>query len=201
MTVATLTPGTEVSIRPDALRRLRFPPPGSAVLLVSPHEAALRAPGSAHTQLIGLHDGDLVWAGALSEQLLTVLSPGGGDPRQLLGDAVGVGPRMWDVLWQTELVTDPERGPLATTYHGERPWVVIGTVAGGDLLGAPLNDAGNPKWFTPLIGRDELDMPGSTKDAQLELAHVWSLPGSLGALGSVAPGARARVMAALRDYF
>jgi hypothetical protein len=197
----TLPPGTEVSIGRDALRRLGFPPPEGSVLLVAVHDAALRAPGSPHTQLIGLRQGDLAWAGALSEHLLTVASEGGGDPRQLLGDAVGIGPRLWDLVWPGELLRDAERGPLSTVYQGERPWVVIGVAAGGDLLAAPLNDAGNPKWFTPLLARDEVRMPGTSKESQLELAHVWSLPGSLAAVGSVAPEARTRVLGALRSYF
>ena len=197
----TLPPGTEVSIRRDALRRLSFPPPEGSVLLVAVHDAALRAPGSPHTQLIGLRHGELVWAGALSEHLLTAKPEGGGDPRQLLGEAVGTGPRLWDVVWPGELLADPQRGPLSTTYQGERPWVVIGIVTGGDLLAAPLNEAANPKWFTPLLAREEVRMPGSSKESQLELAHVWSFPESLAAVGSVAPDARTRVLAALRSYF
>jgi hypothetical protein len=199
--MATLPPGTEVRIRPDALDRLSFPPPEGAVLLVAVHEGALKAPGSPHTQLIGLRSGDLVWAGALGEHLLRVVAEGGGDPRQLLGDAIGTGPRLWDVVWPEELLVDPQRGPLSTLYRGDRPWVVIGTVTEGDLIAAPLNDATNPKRFTPLLGRDEVQMPGSSKDSQLELAHVWTLPPPLGAVGSVLPAARDRILRALRDYF
>lgn len=199
--MATLPPGTEVRIRRDALARLSFPPPEGSTLLVAVHEGALNAPGSPHTQLVGLRTGDLVWAGALGEHLLEVLSEGGGDPRQLLGDAVGAGPRLWDVVWPEELLLDPRRGPLSTLYRGDRPWVVIGVVTGGDLLAAPLNDATNPKRFTPVLARDDVRMPGSSKDSQLELAHVWTLPASLGAVGSVQPGARSRILRALRDYF
>ena len=199
--MATLPPGTEVSIRTDALRRLTFPPPKGSVLVVAVHEAALHASGSPHTQLIGLRYGDVIWAGALGEHLLTVESEGGGDPRQLLGDAIGTGPRLWDVVWPLELVTDSQRGPLSTVYQGERPWVVIGLVSGGDLLAAPLNEAANPKRFTPVLAQEDVSMPGSSKESQLELAHVWSLPQSLGAVGSVAPEARDRILEALRWYF
>lgn len=199
--MATLPPGTEVSIRTNALRRLNFPPPKGSVLVVAVHEGALRAPGSPHTQLIGLRHGDVIWAGALGEHLLTVESEGGGDPRQLLGDAMGTGPRLWDVVWPLELVADSRRGHLSTVYQGERPWVVIGLVSGGDLLAAPLNEAANPKRFTPILGREDVLMPGSSKESQLELAHVWSLPQSLGAVGSVAPEARGRILEALRSYF
>jgi len=171
------------------------------VVLVAIHEAGLQAQQSRHTQLLGFSGGDLSWAGALSELLLEVKSEGGGDPRQLLGEAIGTGPRLWDVVWPGELVSDPDGGPLATTYQGERPWVVIGITTVGDLLAAPLNEAGNPKWYTPLLAQEEVLMPGSSKDAQLELAHIWSLPQSLGGVGSVAPAARERVLEALKSYF
>jgi len=197
----TLPPGTEVEIRPQALRRLTFPPPGGSVVLVGIHEAGLLVRHSPHTQLLGFTAGELSWAWALSESLLEVKSAGGGDPRMLLGEAIGTGPRLWDVVWPGELVLDPDRGPLATTYQGERPWVVVGITPGGDLLAAPLNEAGNPKWYTPLLAQDEVLMPGSSKDAQLELAHLWSLPRSVGAVGSVAETARARILEDLRAYF
>ena len=197
----TLPPGTLVSIRLDALRRLRFPPPAGAVLLVGVHDAALKAPESPHTQLLGFQAGDLAWAGALSETVLDVESEDGGDPRQLLGELVGTGPRLWDVLWPGELLAGREARSFSTVYQGERPWVVLGQVSTGDLLAAPLNEAGNPKWYTPLLGREEVLMPGSSKDAQLELAHLWSLPASLPSLGSVAAAARPRILEALRTYF
>jgi hypothetical protein len=171
------------------------------VVLVAVHEAGLLVSQSPHTQLLGFTGGELSWAGALSEALLEVRSEGGGDPRMLLGEAVGIGPRLWDVVWPGELVLDPSRGPLGTTYQGERPWVVIGVTPDGDLLAAPLNEAGNPKWYTPLLAREEVLMPGSSKDAQLELAHLWSFPGSVGAVGSVAETARARVLEDLQNYF
>jgi hypothetical protein len=96
---------------------------------------------------------------------------------------------------------DPERGPLDLVYQGERPWVVVGETWGGDLLATPLNDATNPKWYTPLLGCDEIVMRGSQKGAQLELAHLWTLPRSLAAVGDVAEVARARLLEAVRGYF
>jgi hypothetical protein len=194
-----LRPGTQVSIRSAGLRRLTFPPPQDGALLVAIHPSALKSPRSPHSQLVGFVYGELAWAGALGEGLLDVLSEDGGDPRQLLAEAVATGARLWDVVWPGELVRDG--GPLSTIYQGERPWVVVGETALGDLLAAPLNEAANPKWYTPLLAREEILMAGSAKDAQLELAHLWSFPGSMAALGTVAPGARPRLLAALRGYF
>jgi hypothetical protein len=196
-----LLPGTEVALRPEVLRRLTFPPPEEAVVLVGVHDASLLARRSLHTQLLGFSYGDLSWAGALSEDLLDLRSEGGGDPRMLLGEAIGVGPRLWDVIWPGELVIDPGRGPLGTTYQGERPWVVIGLTPTGDLLAAPLNEAGNPKWYTPLLAQEEVVMSGSSKDAQLELPHLWSFPPSLASVGSIASVARDRVLEDLRAYY
>jgi hypothetical protein len=150
---------------------------------------------------MGFDYGDLCWAGALGEDSLEVRSEGGGDPRQLLGEAMGVGSRLWDVIWPGELLTHPGAGPTSTLYQGERPWVVLGEMGTGDLLAAPLNDAGNPRWYTPVVSREEVQMQGSSKDAQLELAHVWSLPPSQGAVGTLALAARDRILEALKSYF
>ena len=134
--------------------------------MVAVHEGALLAPASAHTQLIGLRYGDVIWAGALGEHLLTVEAEASGDPRQLLGDAVGAGPRLWDVVWPLELVADSRRGPPSTIYQGERPWVVIGVVTGGDLLAAPLNEAAN-QWTDEDEGQGSIMMVVAT-DAPLD---------------------------------
>ena len=182
-------------------RRLSFPPAEEADLIVAVHEAGLRAPRSLGTQVVGFVAGELVWAGALSERHVEVVSEPAGDPRQLLGDAVGVGGRLWEVVWPGDLLRDPERGPLELVYRGERPWVVLGETPSGDLLASPLNDATNPKWFTPVLGRDEILVRDSHKEAQLELAHLWSLPGSLAAVGDVAEGAHPRLLEAVRGYF
>jgi hypothetical protein len=79
--------------------------------------------------------------------------------------------------------------------------VVIGETEERDFLAAPLNEAGNPKWYTPLLAREEVLMSGSSKDAQLELPHVWSLPGSLPSVGEVAPAARERLLEGMTAYF
>lgn len=196
-----LLPGTQVVLRPEASRRLAFPPPHGSVILVAVHEAGLLSRQSPHTQLLAFMGGDLSWAGAVSESLLEVVAENAGDPRILLGEAIGSGSRVWDLIWPGELLVDPYAGPMGTIYQGERPWVVLGSTSLGDILAAPLNDAGNPKWYTPLLARDEILMPGSSKDAQLELAHLWSFPPSLAAVGSVAEAARGRVLEELRAYF
>jgi len=197
----TLPPGTEVAVELQALDRLTYPPPQEATLLVAVHEAGLKAPNSLHTQLLGFLDGHLIWAGALSETHLTVLSEGGGDPRILLGESIGTGTRLFTVVWPGELVLEATGGRLGTIYSGERPWVVIGETAEQDILAAPLNEAGNPKWYTPVLRREEVLISGSSKDAQLELPHVWSLPGSLPSVGVVAPSARDRILEEVTAYF
>jgi hypothetical protein len=199
--MATLAPGTGVRIRAEVLRRLSFLPPGEADLLIAVHEAGLKAPQSRSTQVVGFRAGELCWAGALSERHVEVVSEPAGDPRQLVAESIAAGPRLWEIVWPGELLRDPERGPLDTVYRDERPWLVVGQTPDGDLLAVPLNDATNPKWYTPLLARSDIDMAGSTKDVQVELAHLWSFPGSLGAIGDVADRARAALLEALTRYF
>ena len=199
--MANLAPGTGVRLRAEVLRRLSFPPPDGADLIIAVHEAGLKAPRSLATQVVGLVAGDLEWAGALSERHVEVQSEPGGDPRQLVGEAVGTGRRLWEIVWPGDLLRDAERGPLNLVYRGERPWVVVGETSADDLLAAPLNDATNPKWYTPLLERDEIVMRGSHKDVQLELAHLWTLPSSLAAVGDITEVAQARLLEAVRGYF
>lgn len=197
----TLPPGTVVALGADLLRSLAYPPPPQAVLLVAVHPLGLRAPGSPHTQLVGFLDGEICWAGALSEYQLEVLDAGGGDPRQLLAERLGVGTRGGEVLWPGELCRSPLPPGPSTLYRGERPWVVLGETVSGTLLSAPLNEAGNPKWYTPLVSRKEVLIPASTKDAQVELAHLWSFPPNLPRHGRLVPEAWRRVLEAARAYF
>ena len=70
----------------------------------------------------------------------------------------------------------------------------------GDPIAAPLNDASNPKWWTPVVPRAALAFPGNVKDSQVELAHAWSLPASIPAIGEVTPLGRSGLDRALRAY-
>jgi hypothetical protein len=98
-------------------------------------------------------------------------------------------------------VGDPWRLYL-TLYAGRRPWVVVGELANGRRLAVPLNDArGNPKWYTPVVRWQDLRMPASTKDAQLELAHLWSLPADVRVVGTLAPSARETIGQAVWSYY
>ena len=99
------------------------------------------------------------------------------------------------------LVSDAPRAP-STIYGGSdrRPWIVIGETDTGDLIAAPLNDASNPKWWTPVVARTALSFPGNVKDSQVELAHAWSLPAQVAAIGEVAAIGRAAVERAVPAY-
>jgi hypothetical protein len=93
---------------------------------------------------------------------------------------------------------------MSTVYDGSdlRPWIVVGETAAGDLVAAPLNDAQqNPKWWTPIITQVDMSFPGNNKDGQVELAHLWTLPGALAADGRVEMAGRPPVEAAVRNYF
>lgn len=197
----TLPPGTVVALEPDLLHSLTYPPPLEAVLVVAVHPLGLRAPTSPHTQILGFVEGELCWAGALSERHVEMVDPGGGDPRQLLAERLGVGARGGEVLWPGELCRSPPPPGPSTLYRGERPWVVLGETVSGTLISAPLNDAGNPKWYTPVVTKEEILIPLSTKDAQVELAHLWSFPPQLPHHGHLAHQAWQRVLKAAKSYF
>lgn len=197
--MATIPPGRLVLLDDDALRRLRFPPPASEAV-IAVHAAALRAPENGLTLAVCLDDRDApVWVGAIDEAMVLGGVGKTASPRPAVARRLLAAGRCWDVVWPGPLTTGA--GPYRTVYAGDRPWVVVGALASGSLLAAPLNDArGNPKWYAPRIAAADLD-GGAAKDGQLELAHLWSLPEGLPAVGAVGAGARASLGEAVRGYF
>ena len=101
------------------------------------------------------------------------------------------------------LLGDPQPGPLSTVYDGSdrRPWVVVGETILGELIVVPLNEASNPKWWTPVIAQVHMRFPGNIKDGQVELAHAWTVPGDLAAEGEVLTAGRGAVERAIAEYY
>ena len=202
--MATLPEGTRVTLTREARESLRFvPPPCELVIVV--HPAALRARFDRHTQVAGLTDAKVVWAGALGEDLVEAMQ---GQPRLTGARADCAAPllegdRLWEVVRPGALVRAGVARPLSTVYDGSdlRPWVVVGETEAGSLLAAPLNEASNPKWWTPIVTQAEMRFTGNVKDSQVELAHIWTLPAGTASEGRVLPSGAARVEAAIRDYF
>jgi hypothetical protein len=200
--VATLPPGTIVDLSEHAAEALRFlPPDGDLVIVV--HPSALHAPRSGHTQVAHLSEVGLSWLGALDEGMLVDLDA---DPdpeaRAECAPCFLRGARLWEIVRPGALtVPDAPRAP-STVYAGsdQRPWIVIGETDTGDLLAAPLNDASNPKWWTPVVPRAALSFPGNVKESQVELAHAWSLPADLASVGELTPLGRGAVERAVRAY-
>jgi hypothetical protein len=200
--MATLPPGTPVDLTEYASEVLRFPPPDGDLVVVV-HPAALRATWDAHTQVARIEGGELAWLGALGEDMLVTLdAPPAPGARAAMGRALLRGDRLWEVLRPGSLLVPEAPRPPSTIYGGSdrRPWIVLGETDGGDLVAAPLNDASNPKWWTPVVPRTALSFPGNVKDSQVELAHAWSLPATLPAIGEVTAIGRAAVERAVLAY-
>ena len=200
--VATLPTGSKVRLTERATRSLRFLPPLSDLTVVV-HPAALRAPYSDHTQLACISCGELVWLGALGEDLLeAVAAPCDMSARATCAARLLVGSRLWEVVRPGLLVQDHVARPLSTIYDGSalRPWVIIGETADGAPIAAPLNEPSNPKWFTPEIPQAAMSFPGNIKNAQLELAYIWTLPANVATEGAVLAAGVKAVEAAIRGY-
>jgi hypothetical protein len=200
--VATLRPGTAVDLTEYASDVLRFPPPDGDLVVVV-HPSALRASWDAHTQVAQLDADGLTWLGALGEDMLVTLDePVDDAARATCARCFLRGERLWGVVRPGALlVPDAPRAP-STIYGGSdrRPWIVIGETDAGEPIAAPLNDASNPKWWTPVVPRTALSFPGNVKDAQLELAHLWSLPPTVAAIGEVTAIGRGAIERAVVAY-
>ena len=201
--MATLPPGTIVDLSEHASEILRFQPPDGALVIVV-HPAALRARWDAHTQVAQVLDGSLTWLGALGEALLVTLDDAPPDPdaRATCARSMLRGERLWQVVRPGALLVPDAPYEPSSVYAGSdrRPWVVVGETDLGDPIAAPLNEASNPKWWTPIVPRAALAFPGSVKDAQLELAHLWSLPTDVATLGEVTALARGAIERAVQAY-
>lgn len=182
---------------------LRFVPPDGELVIVV-HPAALRARWDGHTQVAQLQGGLLTWLGALGEELLVTLDdvPADPDARAACASCMLRGERLWEIVRPGALLVPDAPREAGSVYAGSdrRPWVVIGETDLGDPIAAPLNEASNPKWWTPIVPRAALAFPGSVKDAQLELAHLWSLPARLEPIGEVTALARGPIERAVRAY-
>ena len=201
--MATLPHGTIVDLSEHASEVLRFVPPvGDLVVVV--HPAALRARWDAHTQVAQIVDDSLTWLGALGEAMLVTLddAPPDHDARATCARCMLRGELLWQVVRPGALLVPDAPHAPSSVYAGSdrRPWVVIGETDLGDPIAAPLNEASNPKWWTPIVPRAALAFPGSVKDAQLELAHLWSLPAEVAMLGEVTALARGAIERAVRAY-
>ncbi len=200
--MATLPPGTLVDLNEYASELLRFPPPDGDLVIVV-HPAALRATWDAHTQVALVEGDDLLWLGALGEDLLVTLEgPAVPQARAILARAFLHGQRSWQVVRPGALVVEDAPKVPSSIYAGSdrRPWIVLGETATGDPIAAPLNDASNPKWWTPVVPRSALSFAGNVKDSQVELAHLWSLPAWIDPIGEVTDLGRRALEAAVRAY-
>ncbi len=182
------------------LAKLRFPPPTPEVVIAE-LPGALNAPANRLT-LAAWEDeeGEVRWVGAVDERMVAGQLGRTESPRPAIARSLFRG-RCWDLVWPGHLLRAGLPAPYLTLYDGDRPWVALGELPSGEVLAAPLNDArGNPKWFAPRIARADLE-GAAAKDAQLEMAHLWSFPGDLPAVGAVREPARSGLEKAVAGYY
>jgi len=199
--MASIPAGALVRFRAGELARLRFPPP-CAEMGIAVHPGALRAPQNRLT-LAACADGAgcLQWVGAVDERMLLPTGARGASLRAAICERLLVGTRCWQLVRPGLLTAAGVGDPYLTLYAGERPWVALGELEDGQLLAAPLNGAlANPKWFAPQVAARHLLFPGAGP-AQLELAHLWSLPATLARSGVVHGDAHADLGWAVFEYY
>lgn len=198
--MASIPPGSAVQLKPDVLQKLRFAPPTDD-LFVAVHRDALKSPASVHTQVVGLEDSLVTWTAGLGEDLIQVRdAPAFPGARPALFECLLTGDRLWEIILPGGLLRFGVSGPLSTIYQFERPWLVIGEAAGNQAIAVPLNDATNPKWYAPLVRAADLGLSG-TKDAQLELAHAWTVRPSASNIGRLPLPVQETLGGAIRRYY
>ena len=198
--MASIPPGSAVELEPDVIPKLRFTPP-SDDLFIAVHRDALKSPQSVHTQVVALADSRVVWTAGLGEDLLQLRkAPAFPGSRAALRECLLTGERLWEIILPGGLVRFGVNEALSTIYQFERPWLVIGEVADGQPIAVPLNDATNPKWYAPLVRAADLGLTG-TKDAQLELAHAWTVRPSASTIGRLPLAVQAPLAGTISRYY
>ncbi len=202
--MTTLQQGARVTLAEKTANALRFPPPADSDLAVVAHPASLSALHDPHTQVAAIVHDELIWLGALGEDLLErVDAPRDSGARAVCADRFLVGGRLWEIVRPGLLLADGVPRPLSTVYDGSelRPWVIVGETILDESIAVPLGDERNPKWWTPVIAQAHLHFPGNIKDGQLELAHAWTIPADVATEGSVLRSARGAAERAIEGYF
>jgi hypothetical protein len=198
--MATIPLGEAVSITAEAIQKLRLLPSAGATF-VAVHPGALKSPANPHTQVVAITDNEVEWLGAFGEELLVprIAAPRL-DARRVVQDCLLKGARLWHVVLPGGLVNPGVQEPFSTVYAKERPWLVIGEANRNQPIAVPLNDATNPKWYAPLIRSSELGLT-TDKDAQLELAHAWTIRPSATTIGSLDVDSQPAVGGAITKFY
>lgn len=197
--MATIPEGTAVSLDTQATGELTYPPSGQDLIIVV-HPGALRAAHNRLTQVAEIDGGAITWAGSLDEGLLTPAPNTTQGVRNLLSQSLLRGVRQWSII-RPGFLRKPGVVRKDTVYQGDRPWIVVGELASGALLGMPLNeDDGNRAVYNHLIDASALNIPNA-KPSKLELNHLWSFPTTCSAVALLAQSARSAAAAAVRNYY
>jgi hypothetical protein len=150
---------------------------------------------------VALTDNEVEWLGAFGEELLLPRSAAARlDARRTVLDCLLKGARLWQVVLPGGLVNPGVLEPFSTVYAKERPWLVIGEANRNRPIAVPLNDASNPKWYAPLVRSSELGLT-TAKDAQLELAHAWTIRPSATTIGLLDVASQSAVGGAITKYY
>lgn len=201
--MASIQPGTFVTVLQGEAAKLNFPPPTMDVQ-VAVHTAAIPKSGPSQALLTTLihrsDDGAIDWIGSIDEAMLTLGRRPGATPRQEIKPHLFQSEECWSVFYPGRLVPLTFGEQYLTIYGGDRPWVTIGQLGDGKRLAVPLNGVGNRKWYTPEVSQKHLLFVQS-KTSQMELPHIWSFPSSIPAVGTVANEVRNALAADCLKYF
>ncbi len=199
--MASLEPGTAVKLTSAARAGLNYLPLEDAELFIAVHKAALRAKNDRATAVFGFRDDQIVWVAGFDERLLDVRHTiSFNRPRSAIQQHMLKGRYCWSLIRPMALIK-PGHHNMGAVYQGTRPWLVLGELPHA-VLAAPLNDAStNPKWYSPFIAQRHVRFPGSSKNSQVELPHLWSLPMEFEVLGDVADAVRPGLSKEVLGYF
>lgn len=198
--MANIPPDTVVHANGPRYSELRYPPGAQGVLSIAVHAGALKSPSNRLTQVIQVHQDELIWAGTIDESMVNPRQEKIANSRAFLAAHLLRGPDLWKVITPGSLLY-AEGSKTTIIYKGSRVWVVVGETP-QTVLAAPLNSGSRDSLYQAPVYQAELPSGVTNpEDSKLEMNHLWSFPRNLHSLGVLGTPAHARLISKIRAFY
>ena len=201
-----------MSVTNHARQDMNLPPGEATPLHIAVHPGAYRVTTNSLTVVAERNGEDISWVGALDESMRRRdASSGWAQARSALNSRVGIGSRMWEIVYPGPLLK--EGAQYGMVYLGDRPWLIIGELTNGRPLAVPMNSTNRTEstkaynlfldmsWYVIMPSETDHRLLQSDTNCLAELPHIWSLPMGFEKRGEVLEAHRAGLLSRMKVYY